>query len=335
MRYRDGVVMENGSPRSSARVPPGFSLEFQAEVPATNKPGVKVDRSNPQMFLAVGGLYNALLARGRIEPGQTARVVVNRVFDAPPAYYWSGVPFKVAAEDLTARSPEHAFATARTTWKSLSAGVSRLTTPDDILNRIAAKAMLDGYFLTKRWNGHYIVFDSGCYPCQWDSCSTNWFYALDMMGDHATAARLLDTVFARQGQRKPAGMRTPRGMLLRRDEYKTGRQRRLLESPATAGPFGRWPSTPGWPTIRPGSRRTSRRSSTAASGSSASGTSRRRSRTTPAAACSMGSSSATCPTRATSRAWDTSPMPTPSATWACTRWPSCSPSGDIPRAPAC
>ena len=41
------------------------------------------------MLLAVGGLYNALLARGRIAPGQTVQVAVNRVFDAPPAYYWS------------------------------------------------------------------------------------------------------------------------------------------------------------------------------------------------------------------------------------------------------
>ncbi len=211
LRYRDGVVMENGSALSSARVPPGFSLEFQAEVPPRNKPGVKVDRSDPKNLLTGGGLYNALFARGRIEPGHTARVVVNRVFDAPPAYYWNGVPFTVAAEDLTARSPEQAFALARTTWKTLSAQVSRLTTPDGMLNRIAGKAMLDGYFLTKRWHGRWIVFDSGCYPCQWDSCSTNWFYALDLMGDHATAGRLLDTVFARQGQRRPTGMRTHEG----------------------------------------------------------------------------------------------------------------------------
>ena len=118
---------------------------------------------------------------------------------------------KVAAEELTGRTPEHAFELARTTWKALSAGVSRLTTPDAMLNRIAAKAMLDGYFLTKRWNGRYIVFDSVCYRCQWDDSSTKWFYALDLMGDHATAARLLDTVFARQGQRKPLGMRTREG----------------------------------------------------------------------------------------------------------------------------
>ena len=104
LSYRDGVVMENGSALSSARVPPGFSLEFRPEVPATNKPDSKLDRNDPRTLLVAGGLYNALLVRGRIEPGQTVRLVVNRVFDAPPAYYWSGVPFKVAAEELTARA---------------------------------------------------------------------------------------------------------------------------------------------------------------------------------------------------------------------------------------
>ena len=94
----------------------------------------------------------------------------------------------MAAEELTARSPEQAFATARSTWKTLAAGVSRLTTPDAVLNRIAAKAMLDGYFLTKRWNGRWIVFDSVCYRCQWDDSSTKWFYALDLMGDHRPRA---------------------------------------------------------------------------------------------------------------------------------------------------
>ena len=80
-----------------------------------------------------------------------------------------------------------------------------------MLDRIATKAMLDGYFLTKRWNGRYIVFDSVCYRCQWDDSSTKWFYALDLMGDNATAGKLLDTVFWRQGQRKPLGMHTHEG----------------------------------------------------------------------------------------------------------------------------
>ena len=251
LSYRDGVVMENGSALSSARVPPGFSLEFKAEAPATNKPDSKVDRNDPRTLLVAGGLYNALFGARADRARPHRAVVVNRVFDAPPAYYWSGVPFKVAAEELTARSPEQAFAMARTTWKTLSAGVSRLTTPDDMLNRIAAKAMLDGYFLTKRWNGRWIVFDSGCYPCQWDSCSTNWFYALDLMGDHATAGRLLDTVFARQGQRKPAGMRTHDGCFS--DVTNIAHDGSAASWSACNGwACGRWPSTPGWPTIRPG-----------------------------------------------------------------------------------
>ncbi len=83
LSYRDGVVMDGGSARSSARVPPGFSLEFQAEVPGNNKLDSKVDRSDPRTLLVAGGLYNALLVRGRIEPGRTARVAVNRVFNFP------------------------------------------------------------------------------------------------------------------------------------------------------------------------------------------------------------------------------------------------------------
>ena len=68
LSYRDGVVMDGGSARSSARVPPGFSLEFQAEVPGNNKLDSKVDRSDPRTLLVAGGLYNALLVRGRIGP---------------------------------------------------------------------------------------------------------------------------------------------------------------------------------------------------------------------------------------------------------------------------
>ncbi|MBE7559604.1 hypothetical protein HS125_11885 [bacterium] len=71
--------------------------------------------------------------------------------------------------------------------------------------------MLDGCFLTKKWNGRDIVFDSVNYRCQWDDSSAKWFYALDLWGDHETSERLLDTVFARQGQRKPAGARTREG----------------------------------------------------------------------------------------------------------------------------
>ena len=97
-------------------------------------------------------------------------------------------------------------------WQGLADPIRRrFVTPDAALNRIMCKAMLDGYFLTKRWDGRYIVFDSVVYRCQWDDASTKWFYALDLMGDHETSRRLLDTVFARQGQRKPTGTRTREG----------------------------------------------------------------------------------------------------------------------------
>ena len=153
-----------------------------------------------------------LAMRGRLAPGRPVRLVVNRVFDFPGADYWpSGTPPKVAPDELTSRSAEKDLASAQSAWKGLSPGVRRFVTPDSTLNRIVDKAMLDGYFLTKRWNGQYIVFDSVCYRRQWDDASTKWFYALDLMGDHATSGRLLDTVFARQGQRKPAGARTREG----------------------------------------------------------------------------------------------------------------------------
>jgi hypothetical protein len=211
LSYQHGVVLEDGSARCWARVPAGFTLDFQAALSGNNKLEGKVDRADPRTLLREGGLYNALLMRGRIEPGQTARVAVNRVVDFPGTLYWSGAPPKVAAEELTSRSPEQALDRARSTWGALAAAVSRVKTPDAVLNRVAAKAMLDGYFLTKRWNGRDIVFDSICYRCQWDDSSTKWFYALDLMGDHATAGKLLETVFARQGQRKPAGTHSHEG----------------------------------------------------------------------------------------------------------------------------
>ena len=244
LSFRNGVVLEGGSARCSARVPPGFTLEFQAVVPGNRPLDKKADRSDPRTLLYTGGLYNALLMHGRIEPGQTVRVAVNRVFDFPGTYYWSGTPPKVAPEELTSRSPEQALAAARATWKPLAARVFRLRTPDKVLDNIAVKAMLDGYFLTKRWNGRYIVFDSVCYRCQWDDSSMKWVYALDLTGDHATAEKLLDTVFWRQGQRKPAGTAHPRGMLFRRDQHRPRRQRRLVEHLQRLGPLGDGPARP-------------------------------------------------------------------------------------------
>ncbi len=206
--YRDGVVLaRSGSARLSARVPDGFALEFKPVFPEN----ADVSGAKPLDLLRHGGLFNVLVMRGRLAPGQTARLVVNRVFDFPGTSHWNAAPPRVAPEELTTRSAEKDLEAARSAWKALSAGVARFVTPDSTLNRILDKAMLDGYFLTKRWNGRYIIFDSVCYRCQWDDASTKWFYALDLMGDHVTSGRLLDTVFARQGKRKPAGTRTREG----------------------------------------------------------------------------------------------------------------------------
>ena len=98
--------------------------------------------------------------------------------------------------------------------------------------------MLDGYFLTKRWNGRYIVFDSVCYRCQWDDSSTKWFYALDLMGDHATAGKLLDTVFWRQGQRKPLGTHTREGCFSDVTNIAQRRQPGFLDRLQRLGPLG-------------------------------------------------------------------------------------------------
>ena len=205
LSFHDGVVMDGGSARSCAgparlqrRVPGGGAgQQGGPQRPAGRPPhgraqqctaGPRPHRARPDR--AGGGEPRLRFPRD---------AVLER--DGP----------QVKAEELTARSPEHDLALARSTWKTLAAGVSRLKTPDALLNNMAAKAMLDGYFLTKRWNGRYIVFDSVCYRCQWDDSSTKWFYALDLMGDHQTAGRLLETVFWRQGQRKPLGTHTHEG----------------------------------------------------------------------------------------------------------------------------
>jgi hypothetical protein len=207
LTFRDGVVLEGGSARFSALPAVGFSIEFKPVFPETQR----FQSAKPLDVLRHGGLLNALAMRGRLAGGQSVRLVVNRVFDFPGDYHANANPPKVAPEELTTRSVEGDLAAARSAWNGLSAPVRRFVTPDSALNRIVEKAMLDGYFLTKRWSGRYIVFDSVCYRCQWDDASTKWFYALDLMGDHATAGKLLDTVFARQGQRKPVGTRTREG----------------------------------------------------------------------------------------------------------------------------
>lgn len=210
LTYSSGVVMEKGSALFSAQTPDGFAAEFHPVFPAAVKAAADAD---PLGFLGKRtGLFNVIAVQGAIGAGQTAKIVFNRRFDFPGALHWPATPqAAVSAEDLSRRSAEKALDAARTNWRSLHGQVSRFVTPDAVLNNIVNKAMLDGYFLTKRWNGKYIVFDSVCYRCQWDDSSTKWFYALDLMGDHVTSARLLDTVLARQGQRRPLGTHSREG----------------------------------------------------------------------------------------------------------------------------
>ena len=219
--YDRGAVLARGVERPdgdhlppsalfSAQFPPGFSAEYHAVFPPSAAPPAIEARL--ALLQSHSGLFNVLVIRGDLTPGQTARIVLNRRFDFPGTWYWSPIlqPL-VAPEDLTGRSANKVLESARATWSGYRQKVSRFVTPDETLNNIVGKAMLDGYFLTKRWNGRYIVFDSVTYRCQWDDSSTKWFYALDLMGDPPTAERLLDTVFERQGKRKPEGTRTHEG----------------------------------------------------------------------------------------------------------------------------
>jgi hypothetical protein len=210
LTFAGGAVMEKGSALFSAQLPTEFVSEFHSVFPAAAEAAAEADQLG--FLQSHRGVFNALAVQGRIGGGKTVRIVFNRRLDFPGTLHWGPTAqAAVAPGELTWRSPEKALVSARATWDALSQQVVRFKTPDERLNNIVNKAMLDGYFLTKRWNGKYVVFDSVCYRCQWDDSSTKWFYALDLMGDHSTSERLLDTVFARQGQRKPAGTRTHEG----------------------------------------------------------------------------------------------------------------------------
>lgn len=210
LTYNDGTVEENGSALFSAQVPEGFAVEFYPVFPAKEQAAAEQD---DLLFLqSYAGLLNVLAVEGKIGVSQTVRIAFNRRFDFPGALHWGPGPrATVTADEISKRSADGALEAARAAWTAMSGPVQRFVTPDQVLNNIVNKAMLDGYFLTKRWNGRYIVFDSVCYRCQWDDSSMKWIYALNLMGDHQTSERLLDTVFARQGQRKPAGTRTHEG----------------------------------------------------------------------------------------------------------------------------
>jgi hypothetical protein len=206
--FRDNALFENDSAIASVHPPAAFAVEFQ---PVLGHQSSVETEAGAVEFLRQGGAYNALIVRGQLEPGQTKRLAFCQVFQFPGMLHWGPRFVKVAAEELTGRSAGLDFAKARSGWDSLATKLNCFETPDLMLNRIVTKAMLDGCFLTKRWDGRHIVFDSVCYRCQWDDASAKWFYALDLMGDHATSAKLLDTLFARQGQRKPAGAQSSEG----------------------------------------------------------------------------------------------------------------------------
>lgn len=206
--FREGVIHEDGCATAAAQVPAGFSVEF---LPVLGRPDSAPSDAGDVEFLRRGGAYNALVVRGRLEQGRTHRLAFCHVFQFPGALHWGPLPVRVSAEELTTRSAERDLERARAVWEGLRAGIDVFETPDTLLNRIVTKAMLDGYFLTKRWDGRLIVFDSVCYRCQWDDASAKWFHALDLMGDHVTAERLLETVFERQGRRRPAGASSSEG----------------------------------------------------------------------------------------------------------------------------
>jgi len=210
MTYRDGAVIKAGSAVFAAQLPKNFTAEFAPTFPTD----VQAEGKD-EMIKALAehkAAFNAIVVTGSIAGGGTTRIVFNRVFDFPGTMHWKAEKLPaVKPQELTQRSFDRGLEGAYNTWQSHARQISRFQTPEPMLNNIVRKSMLDGYFLTKRWNGRYIVFDSVCYRCQWDDASTKWFYALDLMGDHATAEKLLDTVFERQGNRKPGGTRTREG----------------------------------------------------------------------------------------------------------------------------
>ena len=225
--FADEVVMENGSALISVQAPSGYEIEF---VPALGADGKPVEDSGSVDFLVNGGLYNVLSVKGKLQPGKTVRIIFNRVFHTPGHYYRSTETYPFAASfpdiylwacdydrptvtagELKSRSFDAGLRAAQDQWHKLARPVTRFNTPETTLNDIVAKAMLDGYILTKRWNGRVIACDSVCYRCQWDATAPMWLYALNVMGDHLTPERILDTIFERQGQRKPEATQTHEG----------------------------------------------------------------------------------------------------------------------------
>ncbi|HEV2328866.1 MAG TPA: hypothetical protein VGY56_08785 [Verrucomicrobiae bacterium] len=221
LTFQSGVISrENGEPFFSVAAPNGWTVEF---VPvcaaesggASGAPSFCSEAEKLAFLRSLKGVFNSLVLRGSIKGESSVRLTFNRLFNPGSTAFWEVTPAAppVSTRELTGRSFDRGLRRMRASWEKQSRPVARFETPEADLNNIYRKAMLDGYILTKRWNGDLIVFDSVAtgYRCQWDDSSTKWFYALDVMGDHGTAGRLLHTVFKRQGSRHPNGTRTSQG----------------------------------------------------------------------------------------------------------------------------
>jgi hypothetical protein len=208
---KDGAIFLGDEAIASGRVEGDFKFEFLPVFPANESP--QSGEPSIRFLNERKGVFNAYAIAGKLGPGKRARFVFNRVVDPGQNMNWSVQPESpaVAAKELTDRSFDRDLETVTRNWSRLAEKSSPFKTPDVVLNDIARKAKLDGLFLTKRWNGNFIAYDSVMYRCQWDSSITNWIYALDVSGDPNTASRLLDTIFSRQGIRRPTGMRTREG----------------------------------------------------------------------------------------------------------------------------
>ncbi len=237
LQFRDGAVFDGDSAILRAAVPAHFSVDFWPVFPAA----AEVDQGDPLGLLrSQEGVFNALVIRGKIGSGQTVRVIFNRAFAPQDTVFWEveAEGPAVTAEELRGKSLERELQIVKQEHARRAGMVSPFETPDLILNNIYTKAMLDGYFLTRRWDKQYIVFDSVIYRCQWDDGCAKWIYALNLMGDHETAGRLLDTIFARQGLNKPTGTRTFEGCFSDYTNTK-GDQARDYK-------LASWTSGPGW-----------------------------------------------------------------------------------------
>ncbi|MBP7937195.1 MAG: hypothetical protein KA354_21330 [Phycisphaerae bacterium] len=211
LTWKGGAVFAGENALFAARGQDGFQVKFAPVFPHDAEPAAGDE--SVRFLDRRSGVFNALVITGRLGPGAKTRVLVHRIVDPGQNINWAVTPEPppVAAKELTERSFNRGYRKAMAIWQQLAAQRMPFETPDAALNDIYRKALLDGLILTKRWDGRYIVYDSVIYRCQWDNPSVSWIYTLDLVGDHRTAEQLFDTIFQRQGTRKPGGMRTRQG----------------------------------------------------------------------------------------------------------------------------